>query len=81
MVVAPGPDTVNDTLLELVKTVGTLGAKLEAVETTLCTVQTEVADLKSLAAAFRGSTKALWGLIGLLAGAGGTEAVQAFLAG
>ena len=75
-----GFDDVNETLLELVKTVSAMGAKVEAMDTSLKTMQVEVTDLKTLAAQAQGFTaaaRAMWTMIGLLLGAGGSEAVQA----
>ena len=70
---------VNETLLELVKTVSAMGAKVEAMDESLKTMQSEVSGLKTLAAQAQGFTsaaRAMWTLIGLMLGAGGTEAIK-----
>ena len=73
---------VNDVLLELVKNVSHMQAKVDAIETSMLTMQTQVGtlnDLASQAQGFSNAAKALWTLIGLLIGAGGSEAVQTLL--
>ena len=74
---------VNETLLELVAKVSAMGARLETMGDSLKTVQSEVSDLKNMAnqaQGFSNAAKAMWTLIGLMLGAGGTEMVQKFLA-
>ncbi len=76
-------DAVNETLLELVRSVSALEAKVESMGVSLNTVQGEVSELKSMAAQAQGfshAAKAMWTLIGLLLGAGGAEAAQALAA-
>jgi len=68
---------VNETLLELVKNVSAMGARLDSMEGYIKTLQVDVGDLKQLTA----QAKALWIFIGLALGAGGTEAIQSFLGG
>ena len=74
---------VNETLLELVAKVSAMGARLETMGENLKTVQSEVSDLKTLAnqaQGFSNAAKAMWTMIGLMLGAGGTELVEKFLA-
>ena len=73
---------LNDVLLELVKNVSHMQAKVDAIETSMLTMQTQVGALNSLASQAQGfshAAKALWTLIGLLIGAGGSEVVQTLL--
>jgi len=71
---------LNDALLELVKTVSAMGANLTTMNESVRTLQVEVGDLKILAAQAQGFTKAaraMWTMVGLLLGAGGSKALEA----
>ena len=74
----------DETVLELVRSVASMEARLGAMAESMSAMQSEVAELKGLAAQAQGFTKATrmtWILLGLLLGAGGSEAVQAILMG
>lgn len=74
--------TMDDVLLELVKNVSHMQAKVDAIESSMQTMQQQVSTLNDYAAqaqGFSNAAKALWTLIGLLLGAGGSEAVQTLL--
>ena len=73
---------MDDVLLELVKNVSHMQAKVDAIESSMQTMQKQVSTLNDYAAqaqGFSNAAKALWTLIGLLLGAGGSEAVQTLL--
>lgn len=72
----------DDIMLELTKSVARMEAKMENVVDTIKTMETEVKELKVMAAQAQGlshAVKAIWVLLGLILGAGGTEAVQGLL--
>ena len=74
----------DETVLELVRSVASMEARLGAMAESMSAMQAEVAELKGLAAQAQGFSKATrmtWILLGLLLGAGGSEAVQAILVG
>ena len=75
---------MDDMLLELVKNVASFDARLNNVDMTLKTVTRDVAELKTMAHQAKGfstAAKMLYALLGLLAGAGGTNAAQTFFGG
>ena len=75
-------EEVNETLIELVKTVSAVDARMDAMSETVNTIKGEVSDLKNMAAqaqGFSNAAKAMWTLIGLMLGAGGTELVEKVL--
>ena len=71
--------TMNEAILELVKSVSALEARTAGIDTTLHSVQTEVQALKTLADKAQGfsvAARAVWGILGLLLGAGGFKIIE-----
>lgn len=78
----PEVNAVNEILLDLVKNVSSLTARLESMDECLKTVKGEVSDLKTIAnqaQGFSNAAKAMWTMIGLMLGAGGSELVEKLL--
>ena len=73
----------DEVILQLVQSVAGLEAKVETMTNEMSEVKGKVGELANVASQAQGFThaaKAMWTLIGLMLGAGGTELVQKFLA-
>ena len=71
--------TMNEAILELVRSVSALEARTAGIDTTLHTVQQEVQALKTLADKAQGfslAARAVWAILGLLIGAGGLKIIE-----
>ena len=66
-------------LVDLAQKVASLEAKIESLGTDVSEMKTELAAVKDATSKFEGmrrETRIMWTLVGLLLGAGGSEAIQ-----
>jgi hypothetical protein len=73
----------DEVILQLVQNVAGLEAKVESMNVSMGEVKSQVCDLVEFATtakSFGHAAKALWTLIGLMLGAGGSELIQTLLA-
>ena len=72
-------ERLNEAILELVKTVSSLEARMAHIDAALTSLQEEVQALKNIAAQAKGfsiAARAIWAILGLLIGAGGFKLVE-----
>ena len=82
MIVPIEEQAVDKILIELVQKVSALEATISGMQDCIRILQTDIGELKTLASEAKGATsamKALWVIMGLLLGAGWSEALQAFV--